>query len=298
MVNQDMDYVRALEEERRKIQVFQRELPLCMKLVTRAIERLRQQMDDRPVLEEFIPLKLSSSSSSSPEDRLRDSQMSTPAAAATRFSEKLDWLKSVQIWNQSAETEAAPIAVSGNGGDAFHPFATENKIAAPAGSNASKGDACGGEDKKEGQLQGHRKTRRSWSPELHRRFLRALEQLGGSHVATPKQIKELMKVDGLTNDEVKSHLQKYRLYNRRRSPEDKRTENIRHVQQFVLISGMCVQPQESTAAPPPAVCTSGAALASDLRFKQQKQNKTQSRGNDDDGASNSSSSQTTTVSPP
>ncbi|XP_042386057.1 transcription factor NIGT1-like isoform X2 [Zingiber officinale] len=294
MVNQAMDYVRALEEERRKIQVFQRELPLCMKLVTRAIERLRQQMDDRPVLE-FIPLKLSSSSS--PEDRLRDSHMSTPAAAATRFSEKLDWLKSVQIWNQSAETEAAPIAVSGNGGDAFHPFATENKIAAPAGSNASKGDACGGEDKKEGQLQAHRKTRRSWSPELHRRFLHALEQLGGSHVATPKQIKELMKVDGLTNDEVKSHLQKYRLYNRRRSPEDKRTENIHHVQQFVLISGMCVQPQESTAAPP-AVCTSGAALASDLRFKQQKQSKTQSRGNDDDGASNSSSSQTTTVSPP
>lgn len=28
-----------------------------------------------------------------------------------------------------------------------------------------------------------------------------------SAVATPKQIRELMKVDGLTNDEVKSHLQ-------------------------------------------------------------------------------------------
>lgn len=26
-------------------------------------------------------------------------------------------------------------------------------------------------------------------------------------VATPKQIRELMQVDGLTNDEVKSHLQ-------------------------------------------------------------------------------------------
>jgi len=26
-------------------------------------------------------------------------------------------------------------------------------------------------------------------------------------VATPKQIREFMKVDGLTNDEVKSHLQ-------------------------------------------------------------------------------------------
>ena len=31
-------------------------------------------------------------------------------------------------------------------------------------------------------------------------------------VATPKQIRELMKVDGLTNDEVKSHLQVSRLH--------------------------------------------------------------------------------------
>ncbi|MCL7030195.1 hypothetical protein MKW94_019302 [Papaver nudicaule] len=60
-----------------------------------------------------------------------------------------------------------------------------------------------------------RKHRRCWSPDLHRRFVSALQQLGGSQVATPKQIRELMKVDGLTNDEVKSHLQKYRLHTRR-----------------------------------------------------------------------------------
>ncbi|TKY69174.1 Two-component response regulator ARR1 [Spatholobus suberectus] len=60
-----------------------------------------------------------------------------------------------------------------------------------------------------------RKQRRCWSPELHHRFVKALEELGGSQAATPKQIRELMRVDGLTNDEVKSHLQKYRLHTRR-----------------------------------------------------------------------------------
>ncbi|CAN4112259.1 unnamed protein product [Withania somnifera] len=65
------------------------------------------------------------------------------------------------------------------------------------------------------QQQSARKQRRCWSPELHRRFVDALQQLGGSQVATPKQIRELMQVDGLTSDEVKSHLQKYRLHTRR-----------------------------------------------------------------------------------
>ncbi|WOL08982.1 Myb family transcription factor EFM [Canna indica] len=67
----------------------------------------------------------------------------------------------------------------------------------------------------EAHQQPPRKVRRCWSPELHRRFLFALQQLGGAQVATPKQIRELMKVDGLTNDEVKSHLQKYRLHSRK-----------------------------------------------------------------------------------
>ncbi|KAI5072534.1 hypothetical protein GOP47_0012640 [Adiantum capillus-veneris] len=60
-----------------------------------------------------------------------------------------------------------------------------------------------------------RKPRRCWSPELHQRFLTALNRLGGCQVATPKQIRELMNVEGLTNDEVKSHLQKFRLHMRR-----------------------------------------------------------------------------------
>ncbi|XP_047341951.1 transcription factor HHO5-like [Impatiens glandulifera] len=68
------------------------------------------------------------------------------------------------------------------------------------------------------EQQNGRKQRRCWSQELHRRFLNALQQLGGSQVSTPKQIRELMQVDNLTNDEVKSHLQKYRLHTKRGGP--------------------------------------------------------------------------------
>ncbi|XVE66886.1 hypothetical protein DITRI_Ditri08aG0115900 [Diplodiscus trichospermus] len=84
------------------------------------------------------------------------------------------------------------------------------------------------------QQQTGRKQRRCWSPELHRLFLNALQQLGGSQVATPKQIRELMQVDGLTNDEVKSHLQKYRLHTRRLPPSTTTSAN----QSVVLGSGL------------------------------------------------------------
>ncbi|XP_057975574.1 transcription factor HHO5-like isoform X1 [Malania oleifera] len=77
------------------------------------------------------------------------------------------------------------------------------------------GSSSATEQTKTQQQNTFRKHRRCWSPELHRRFVDALQRLGGWQAATPKQIRELMQVDGLTNDEVKSHLQKYRLHVRR-----------------------------------------------------------------------------------
>ncbi|XP_059643238.1 transcription factor HHO5-like [Cornus florida] len=55
-----------------------------------------------------------------------------------------------------------------------------------------------------------KKQRRCWTPQLHGRFVDAIQQLGSR--ATPKHIRAVMGMDDLTNDEVKSHLQKYRLH--------------------------------------------------------------------------------------
>ncbi|XP_057850324.2 transcription factor HHO1 [Cryptomeria japonica] len=95
------------------------------------------------------------------------------------------------------------------------------------------------------QSQAQRKSRRCWSAELHKRFVNALQQLGGSQVATPKQIRELMKVDGLTNDEVKSHLQKYRLHTRRPSPPQSTNAQA---PQLVVLGGIWVPPEYAAHA--------------------------------------------------
>ncbi|KAF3452982.1 hypothetical protein FNV43_RR03415 [Rhamnella rubrinervis] len=56
-----------------------------------------------------------------------------------------------------------------------------------------------------------KKPRVVWSVELHHKFVSAVKQLG-LEKAVPKKILDLMNVEGLTRENVASHLQKYRLY--------------------------------------------------------------------------------------
>lgn len=159
---------------------------------------------------------------------------------------------------QRAELElplpaAASSAVVGDSCDRAGATDTDTDTAENNKASSTKG----GKDK-EAQLSSQapsRKARRCWAPELHRRFLQALQQLGGSHVATPKQIRELMNVDGLTNDEVKSHLQKYRLHTRRPNSAAAAVQSggtsvvaPPAAPQFVVVGGIWVPPPEYAAA--------------------------------------------------
>ncbi|GLT98486.1 hypothetical protein SLE2022_159900 [Rubroshorea leprosula] len=302
------EFLACLEDERLKIDAFKRELPLCMQLLTNAVEVSRQQLQAhraRPVLEEFIPLKNFSS------------EISEKSSQPT--SDKANWMTSAQLWTQAGNetkfpqptiTPSKDIEIGLNvspklsldtkqrNGGAFLPFCkernqcpkpslqalpelalastpkqmedkkcseikqdgqrSENSSKVGTGQGVVEAKPTGNINQTDGQAtntntttttttQPHRKARRCWSPDLHRRFVSALQMLGGSQVATPKQIRELMKVDGLTNDEVKSHLQKYRLHTRRPSPSPQVTGAP--VPQLVVLSGIWpVPPEYATAA--------------------------------------------------
>ncbi|KAL2348247.1 hypothetical protein Fmac_002247 [Flemingia macrophylla] len=64
-----------------------------------------------------------------------------------------------------------------------------------------------------------KKIKVDWTPDLHKKFVKAVEQLGIDQ-AIPSRILEIMKVDGLTRHNVASHLQKYRVHRRQSLPGD------------------------------------------------------------------------------
>ncbi|XP_009407257.2 transcription factor NIGT1 isoform X1 [Musa acuminata AAA Group] len=213
------ELIDALKEERRKIQVFRRELPLCLHLINQTIENYMQLMmmedtvrtSNETVLKEFISLK--------------------PCSGASEENKDPDLVPEKDRVRKPVAVEARKVR------EDAHPGDKEDDLGSEGGEGKGKGGD--GEDKKKSASQG--KTRRWWSEDLHKRFLDALQQLGGCHAAKPKHIRELMKVDGLTNDEVKSHLQKYRLHARRRRSTAVENPSA-GVPQLVVLGGIWIPP--------------------------------------------------------
>eukprot|EP00879_Flechtneria_rotunda_P007647 GHRR01008019.1.p1 GENE.GHRR01008019.1~~GHRR01008019.1.p1 ORF type:complete len:1090 (+),score=563.64 GHRR01008019.1:674-3943(+) len=94
--------------------------------------------------------------------------------------------------------------------------------AAAATEDESENDMLDGHSSKDantsnasaGQQSNGKKQRLIWTAELHARFLNAVHQLGIRN-AVPKTILQMMGVEGMTRENVASHLQKYRLYLKR-----------------------------------------------------------------------------------
>ncbi|PPR98763.1 hypothetical protein GOBAR_AA21916 [Gossypium barbadense] len=204
------DYVKRLEDEMKKIDGFKR------------IERLKVEEMQCKETDDGLPLKENDD------------------------GDKTNWLSSVQLWNSDfniVDHNKKPNTVSELKLDisgirlmnpSFELVSCNGILRNNGGCTIGSGSSLTAEkthikfqtesQDQQKQQQSSRKQRRCWSPELHRLFVDALQQLGGSQVATPKQIKEVMQVDDLTNDEVKSHLQKYRLHIRKLPPSSTRNQ--------------------------------------------------------------------------
>ncbi|XP_061344865.1 two-component response regulator ARR12-like [Gastrolobium bilobum] len=118
--------------------------------------------------------------------------------------------------NKASNEEKAPnIAGEGSQGIISENSADQNKKLGKKRKDASEEEE---EEEEDGEGNGEdddpstqKKPRVVWSVELHRKFVAAVNQLG-LEKAVPKKILDMMNVEGLTRENVASHLQKYRLY--------------------------------------------------------------------------------------
>ncbi|XP_073126500.1 transcription factor HHO6-like [Henckelia pumila] len=212
------EYVCRLQDEVKKIYGFKRELPFCMLLLNDAIVMMKDELmkcrrsSTQPLLKEFIPLK-----------KNEEVEIVKENTLTNVITDERSWKNSLQLGNLNNNHHF------GNSGfddinhmlkqDISRKSAKEEKNHPLEIMVKEEDDESSLESNlKAGEKQPTKKQRRSWSPELHHRFVEALLKLGGPGAATPRLIRENMAVDGLTLDQVKSHLQKYRIHMKKSNP--------------------------------------------------------------------------------
>nr|GMD97304.1 two-component response regulator-like APRR2 [Ipomoea batatas] len=145
---------------------------------------------------------------------------STKNEANTANSEETEQSTSVQENNRdtlSSERESSPEQAGKNGNSAC----SESKDARGNANSRECGDPKkpSGVNSSTGTKANKKKVKVDWTPELHKKFVQAVEQLGLDQ-AIPSRILEVMKVDGLTRHNIASHLQKYRMHRRQILPKE------------------------------------------------------------------------------
>ncbi|PON82109.1 GARP transcription factor [Trema orientale] len=246
------DYLNKYKEELSRVEVLKRDLPQCMLLLMDAIEIIKDEITksltkktqggesevydhDRELqrrVSEFLACKkrtyendrhelqmkniINNAENKNINDLLTSSLISPPWPKCYH-----DQFKTIQDSGNKSKNPKIGSDVL-NGGTSFGSRSNNNDDIVPAFGIGSRG----GGGVKYDQLQPpsavaaevvldpiwRNTNRRTWTPELHAKFIQAMGRFKSPEVATPKQIRELMNVKDLTNDQVKSHLQKYRLH--------------------------------------------------------------------------------------
>ncbi|KAL6627773.1 hypothetical protein ACP70R_031499 [Stipagrostis hirtigluma subsp. patula] len=147
----------------------------------------------------------------------------------------------------------------------------ERKDKSPEGGGGSSGSttATGSGSSADGQEQQQPRRRLVWTSELHEKFVRAYRTLGRD--AVPKKILGLMDVEGLTRDNVASHLQKYRDNLRRRGQPVRRRTNGRIMHARVVPDARRAVPLQAIPPPQPQAPSTSASLHHQRALPPQRQ---------------------------
>lgn len=99
------------------------------------------------------------------------------------------------------------------------PIATCNDCPINSSIGSAHRNKASGVHSSSGTKANTKKMKVDWTPELHKKFVKAVEKLGIDQ-AIPSRILELMKVEGLTRHNIASHLQKFRMQRRQILPKE------------------------------------------------------------------------------
>ncbi|XP_010443718.1 PREDICTED: transcription factor BOA-like [Camelina sativa] len=114
----------------------------------------------------------------------------------------------------SAATEEVVVVVDRVGSSSHGSDPKKQRRSDGGGGEAAAVDSMAEEEGDSGTEKTLKRPRLVWTPQLHKRFVDVVDHLGIKS-AVPKTIMQLMNVEGLSRENVASHLQKYRLYLKR-----------------------------------------------------------------------------------
>ncbi|KAL6200242.1 hypothetical protein ACLB2K_030024 [Fragaria x ananassa] len=171
--------------------------------------------DLTPLSQPLIPVELASAFSITPEpcrtavDVNRASQKTVSTLRGGAHSQNND--------NNNRSDEPMVVEVDetepygGEGSDSRKSRKVDSPEEADSALRIENSSGGGGDDPSGRAVK---RPRLVWTPQLHKRFVDVVAHLGITN-AVPKTIMQLMNVEGLTRENVASHLQKYRLYLKR-----------------------------------------------------------------------------------
>ncbi|KAM5583547.1 transcription factor PCL1 [Rosa sericea] len=180
--------------------------------------------DLTPLSQPLIPMELASAFSISPEpcrtvvdvNRASQKTVSTLRGGAHSQAYSSNYKSFEENNNRSDEPmvvevdETEPYGGGGEGSDSRKSRRVDSPEEADSALRIE--NSSGGGDDPSGRAV--KRPRLVWTPQLHKRFVDVVAHLGIKN-AVPKTIMQLMNVEGLTRENVASHLQKYRLYLKR-----------------------------------------------------------------------------------